>query len=323
MAAPLSVSLDSIIAIPHSQLFVQIRIILILNWTTIIEMNKKTVSKPALLLIILIAITLGSLTSCTLITKQPQAEVIPAVPEPLAQNLGYEILATLPHDPTCYTQGLVIDEGVFYESCGLYGQSSLRKVDPNSGTVQSETELDASYFAEGLVLLDDKLYQLTWKENTGFIYDANTLELLRTFHYQTQGWGLTTDGSALILSDGTNTLYWLDPGTMQVLRQVNVSYQGQPVEYLNELEYINGTIFANIYLTNSIVAINPDDGIVISLIDLNGLRPDQDLAMQGEVLNGIAYDKFNDKLYLTGKNWPNLYEIRLVPQNLSTPTTPQ
>ena len=286
-------------------------------------MNVKTISKPALLLIILIAISLGGLTSCTLLTKQPQAEVIPAVPDPLAQNLGYEILATLPHDPACYTQGLVIDEGIFFESCGLYGQSSLRKVDPTSGVVQAETELDTSYFAEGLVLLEGKLYQLTWNENTGFVYDANTLELLRTFNYQTEGWGLTTDGSALILSDGSNTLYWVDPGTMQVVRQVNVSYQGQPVEYLNELEYINGTIFANIYLTDTIVAIDPNDGSVVSLIDLTGLRPEQNLGMQGEVLNGIAYDSINDKLYLTGKNWPNLYEVRLLPKTTATPTTPQ
>lgn len=286
-------------------------------------MDKKTALKPALLLIIMIAIILGSIPSCTLLTKEPQAEVIPAVPEPLAQNLGYEILATLPHDPTCYTQGLVIADGIFYESCGLYSQSSLRKVDPISGDVQAEAELAATFFAEGLVLLEGKLYQLTWKENTGFVYDASTLELLRTFNYQTEGWGLTTDGSALILSDGTNTLYWLDPGTMQVVRQVNVSYQGQSVEYLNELEYINGLIFANIYMTDSIVTINPEDGGVISLIDLTGLRPEQNQAMQGEVLNGIAYDAINDKLYLTGKNWPSLYEIRLVPQSLSTPTTPQ
>ena len=286
-------------------------------------MNVKTISKPTLLLIILIAISLGGLISCTLFIQQPQDEIIPAVPDPLAQNLGYEILATLPHDPACYTQGLVIDEGVFFESCGLYGQSSLRKVDPTSGIVQAETELDTSYFAEGLVLLEGKLYQLTWKENSGFVYDANTLELLRTFNYQTEGWGLTTDGSALILSDGSNTLYWVDPGTMHVVRQVNVSYQGQPVEYLNELEYINGTIFANIYLTDTIVAIDPDDGSVVSLIDLTGLRPEQNLGMQGEVLNGIAYDSINDKLYLTGKNWPNLYEVRLLPKTTATPTTPQ
>jgi glutamine cyclotransferase len=292
------------------------------NWTTIIRMDKKMVFKRTSLWIILIAILIGGLTSCILEPKEPQAEVIPAVPEPLAQTLSYEILNTLPHDPTCYTQGLVIEDGVFYESCGLYGQSSLRKVEPASGVVQAESDLGANYFAEGLVLLDGKLYQLTWQENTGFVYGASTLEPISTFHYQTQGWGLTTDGSALILSDGSNTLYWLDPGSMQVLRQVNVSYEGQPVEYLNELEYINGTLFANIYLTDTIVAIDPKDGRVISLIDLTGLRPEQNLTMQGEVLNGIAYDDQNDKLYVTGKNWPNLYEIRLVPQSLSTPTTP-
>ena len=199
----------------------------------------------------------------------------------------------------------------------------MRKVDPADGSVLAEVALDPKYFAEGLVLLDGKLYQLTWQENTGFIYDADTLEHLSSFHYQTQGWGLTTDGSALILSDGTNTLYWLDPGTMQVVRQVRVSYQGQPVEYLNELEFIKGTIFANIYLTDTIAAIDPQDGNVLSLIALSGLRPEQNLSVHGEVLNGIAYDSLNDRLFLTGKNWANLYEVRLVPKELSTPTTQQ
>jgi glutamine cyclotransferase len=286
-------------------------------------MDKKISFKPATLLILIIAILIGGVIYYALRPKQPSAGVNPALPDPLTQNLNYEILATLPHDSTCYTQGLVIDEGIFYESCGLYGQSSLRKVDPATGTVQAETDLDASFFAEGLALLQGKLYQLTWRENTGFVYDASSLAQLRTFNYQTEGWGLTTDGSALILSDGTNTLYWLDPGTMQVVRQVNVSYQGQSVEYLNELEFINGLIFANVYLTDTIVAVNPDDGKVVSLIDLTGLRPEQNRAVQGEVLNGIAYDSINDKLYLTGKNWPNLYEVRLVPQSLLTPTTPQ
>ena len=286
-------------------------------------MDKKISFKPATLLILFIAILIGGVIYYALRPKEPSAEVTPAVPDPLTQNLSYEILATLPHDSTCYTQGLLIDNGIFYESCGLYGQSSLRLVDPATGTVQAETDLDASFFAEGLALLQDKLYQLTWRENTGFVYDASTFEQLRTFNYQTEGWGLTTDGSALILSDGTNTLYWLDPGTMQVVRQVNVSYQGQSVEYLNELEFINGLIFANIYLTDTIVAVNPDDGNVVSLIDLTGLRPEQNQSMQGEVLNGIAYDAINDKLYLTGKNWPSLYEIRLVPQSLPTPTKPQ
>jgi len=254
--------------------------------------------------------------------RQPLAKT-PAVPETLRQALSYELLATHPHDSACYTQGLVIDEGVFYESCGLYGKSSLRKVDPADGSVLAEVALDPKYFAEGLVLLDGKLYQLTWQENTGFIYDADTLEHLSSFHYQTQGWGLTTDGSALILSDGTNTLYWLDPGTMQVVRQVRVSYQGQPVEYLNELEFIKGTIFANIYLTDTIAAIDPQDGNVLSLIALSGLRPEQNLSLHGEVLNVIAYDSLNDRLFLTWKNWANLYEVRLVPKELSTPATQQ
>lgn len=275
------------------------------------------------LLIILAVIILGGIAYYVLRPEAQPADAIPAVPDPLVQNLGYEVLNTYPHDPACYTQGLLINAGLFYESCGLYGQSSLRKVDPASGEVLAESKLEDTYFAEGLVLLEGKLYQLTWRENTGFIYDAKNLELLGTFHYQTQGWGLTTDGSSLILSDGSNTLYWLDPGTMQVVRQVNVSYQQQSVEYLNELEYIDGIIFANIYLTDTIAAINPEDGSVVSLIDLTGLRPEQNRDVQGEVLNGIAYDSATGKLYVTGKNWPSLYEIRLLPQAEPTPTTAQ
>lgn len=275
------------------------------------------------LLIILAVIILGGIAYYVFRPEAQPTDAFPAVPDPLVQNLGYEVLNTYPHDPACYTQGLLINEGLFYESCGLYGQSSLRKVDPASGEVLAESKLEDTYFAEGLVLLEGKLYQLTWRENTGFIYDAKSLELLGTFHYQTQGWGLTTDGSSLILSDGSNTLYWLDPGTMQVVRQVNVSYQQQSVEYLNELEYINGIIFANIYLTDTIAAINPEDGSVVSLIDLTGLRPEQNRDVQGEVLNGIAYDSATGKLYVTGKNWPSLYEIRLLPQAEPTPTTAQ
>ena len=286
-------------------------------------MNQQKFRRLLPFVIVLTVVLLGiGLARAIRSGRQPLAKT-PAVPETLTQALSYELLATHPHDSACYTQGLVIDEGVFYESCGLYGKSSLRKIDPADGSVLAEVALDPKYFAEGLVLLDGKLYQLTWQENTGFIYDADTLEHLSSFHYQTQGWGLTTDGSALILSDGTNTLYWLDPGTMQVVRQVRVSYQGQPVEYLNELEFIKGTIFANIYLTDTIAAIDPQDGNVLSLITLPGLRPEQNLSVHGEVLNGIAYDSLNDRLFLTGKNWANLYEVRLVPKELSTPTTQQ
>lgn len=286
-------------------------------------MDKQKYRRLLPFMILLAAILLGiGLARAIRSGRQPLAKT-PVVPETLRQALDYELLATHPHDSACYTQGLVIDEGIFYESCGLYGKSSLRKVDPTDGSVLAEVALDPKYFAEGLVLLDGKLYQLTWQENTGFVYDADTLEHLSSFHYQTQGWGLTTDGSALILSDGTNTLYWLDPGTMQVVRQVRVSYQGQPVEYLNELEFIKGTIFANIYLTDTIAAIDPQDGNVLSLIALSGLRPEQNLSVHGEVLNGIAYDSLNDKLFLTGKNWANLYEVRLVPKDLSTPATQQ
>ncbi len=286
-------------------------------------MTNRIDSKFKSLLTILIVIVLGGVAFYSLRPKLTRSVTPPAVPEPLAPLLGYEIVNTYPHDPSCYTQGLLIKNGVFYESCGLYEQSSLRKVEPETGKVLAESNLDASYFAEGLTLLDGKLYQLTWQENTGFVYNAQNLEALETFHYQTQGWGLTTDGSALLLSDGSNTLFWLDPTTFQVVRQVKVTYQQQPVEHLNELEYIKGMVFANIYLTDTVAVINPEDGSVVSLIDLSGLRPEQNLKVQGEVLNGIAYDDQTDKLYVTGKNWPLLYEIRLISNAVPTPAKPR
>lgn len=286
-------------------------------------MTNRIDSKFKSLLTILIVIVLGGVAFYSLRPKLTRSVSLPAVPEPLAPLLGYEIVNTYPHDPFCYTQGVLIKNGVFYESCGLYDQSSLRKVEPETGKVLAESNLDASYFAEGLTLLDGKLYQLTWQENTGFVYNAQNLEALETFHYQSQGWGLTTDGSALLLSDGSNTLFRLDPTTFQVVRQVKVTYQQQPVERLNELEYIKGMVFANIYLTDTVAVINPEDGSVVSLIDLSGLRPEQNLKVQGEVLNGIAYDDQTDKLYVTGKNWPLLYEIRLISNAVPTPAKPQ
>lgn len=273
-------------------------------------------------------ITLGVLVLSMLLAAACQdfrsdpVPTAPVLPE-LGETAGYTIVAEYPHDPGCYTQGLLVEGDVYYESCGRYGESNLRKVDLTSGEVQVEVPLDAQYFAEGMTAIGDLLYQVTWQENTGFIYNKADLSPVGTFNYTTQGWGLASDGSALILSDGTNSLYWHDPATMYLIRMVNVSLDEQPVENLNELEYIDGKVFANIYLTDFIVRIDPETGEVLTLMDLGGLRPEENFADPGEVLNGIAYDSATGRLFVTGKHWDTLYEIQLVNQTgVPTATTP-
>ena len=206
---------------------------------------------------------------------------------------------------------MVYADGYFYESTGLYGKSTLRKVEPATGKVVQELKLEDQYFAEGLALYEDQLYQLTWKEHTGFIYDK-AFALLGSFSYPTEGWGLTTDGNSLILSDGSATLYFLDPQTLQTTRTVQVSQAGQPVEQLNELEYIQGEVYANIWYQDVIVRIDPSSGQVLGQIDLSSLREGENAPDPADVLNGIAYDTKESRLFVTGKNWPYVYEIALV-----------
>ena len=240
-----------------------------------------------------------------------------SIPKNLGANASITVLAKFPHDPAAFTQGLLYADGLFYESAGLYGQSTLRKVDPETGAVLLEKRLDAQYFAEGLALLEGKLYQLTWKENTGFIYDPQDFRQLGAFSYPTEGWGLTTDGSSLILSDGSATLYFLDPQTLQTTRALQVSLDGAPLDRLNELEYIRGEIYANIWYTDLIARIDPTSGEVVGVIDCGSLRDGEGAPAPNDVLNGIAYDARGDRLYLTGKNWPWIYEVSL--QSAQTP----
>ena len=240
-----------------------------------------------------------------------------SIPKNLGANASITVLAKFPHDPAAFTQGLLYADGLFYESAGLYGQSTLRKVDPETGAVLLEKRLDAQYFAEGLALLEGKLYQLTWKENTGFIYDPQDFRQLSTFSYPTEGWGLTTDGSSLILSDGSATLYFLDPQTLQTTRALQVSLDGAPLDRLNELEYIRGEIYANIWYKDLIARIDPTSGEVVGVIDCGSLRDGEGAPGPNDVLNGIAYDARGDRLYLTGKNWPWIYEVSL--RSVQTP----
>jgi len=230
---------------------------------------------------------------------------------------GYKVIHTYPHDKTSYTQGLVVRDGVFYESAGQYGQSDLRKVDIATGKVLQKMPVDKKYFAEGLVDWHDTLIQLSWQEQTGFVYDLKTLGFRQTFRYSGQGWGLTHDGKRLILSDGTleGGLRFFDPATFLETGRVVVKDNGIPVSNLNELEYIGGEVWANVYMTDRIARINPATGAVTGWIDLTGLlRPVERPRDSGGVLNGIAYDAQTKRLFVTGKLWPKLFEITLVPK---------
>lgn len=221
-----------------------------------------------------------------------------------------EVVAEYPHDTESYTQGLFFRDGRMYESTGQFGLSTFREVDLATGEALSRMDFSDEYFVEGSVMLGDNLYILTWTNRKAFVYDANTLKYKSTWSYPREGWGITTDGKQLIASDGSSNLYFMDEN-FAPLRKVGVKLEGRPVRFLNELEYIDGKIWANVYTTDTIVIINPKDGRVEAVVDCAGLLPRKYYKPSTDVLNGIAYDKKADKIYLTGKNWPKLYEIRL------------
>ncbi len=228
------------------------------------------------------------------------------------QRYTYNVVNIYPHDNNAFTQGLVFENGVLYESTGLYGQSTLRQVELEKGKILQSFTLPDQFFGEGITIFGDKIIQLTWQSNKGFVYDKFSFDLLREFSYRTEGWGITFDGSQLIMSDGTATLYFLSTETFEIARQIDV-YDTGPVTKLNELEYIKGEVYANIWKEEKIAIINPQTGQVRAWIDLSGI---QDLENQntGDVLNGIAYDTKEDRLFVTGKKWSNLFEIELIPQ---------
>lgn len=222
-----------------------------------------------------------------------------------------KVVAEYVHDDSAYTQGLSFDGDRFIETTGQFGESSIRLVDLKSGTVLRKLSFSDKYFAEGSVVLDGKLYILTWLNKVAFVYDAATLEYEKTYSYPREGWGLTTDGVRLIASDGSSRLYFLDKDLKQT-GSVNVTMDGRPVKYLNELEWIGSKVWANVYMTDMIVIINPENGVVESVIDCSGLLPRKLRTRKTDVLNGIAQDPATGKIYLTGKYWPRLYEIELV-----------
>lgn len=226
---------------------------------------------------------------------------------------GYQIIHTYPHDPQAFTQGLIFVDGHLYESTGLNGRSSLRMVDLATGQVLQKHDLPDKYFGEGLTDRGSTLIQLTWTSHIAFVYDRFSFSLLRTFHYAGEGWGLTHDETQLILSDGTSYLRFLDPKTFRVTRRLHVvDESGHPINNLNELEYLHGEIYANIWQTDEIVRISPRTGKILGRIDLASIIDKRELEGNGAVLNGIAYDSVNDRLFVTGKLWPKLFEIKVV-----------
>lgn len=228
---------------------------------------------------------------------------------------AYEIVNTWPHDRDAYTQGLVFHEGKLLESTGQEGRSSLRLVETQTGKVLKKADVPRPYFAEGITLFKGRVYQLTWQHQLGFIYDADSFEKLGEFSYRGEGWGLTNDGNSLIMSDGTNRIRFLDPDNFQVSRTISVLEGVTPVDRLNELEYVQGEIYANIWHKDRVARIEPQTGRLIGWIDLAGLRALSDAKDNESVLNGLAYDETNDRLYVTGKLWPKLFEIRVKRSN--------
>ena len=225
----------------------------------------------------------------------------------------YKVVNTFAHDPKAFTQGLVFDEGFLYEGTGLNGSSELRKVELETGKVLQIHKLSEEFFGEGITIFGDRIIQLTYQSNIGFVYNKKTFELLREFSYPTEGWGLTHNGEYLIMSDGTPMLYFLDPENFKQSRKIMILDQDSPVWGLNELEYIDGQIYANVWPTERIVKIDPETGKVIGWIDMEGILDTQNHSEPVDVFNGIAYDPTNRRLFVTGKFYPKLFEIKLIP----------
>ncbi|PWK86821.1 glutaminyl-peptide cyclotransferase [Fulvimonas soli] len=227
---------------------------------------------------------------------------------------GYRVVRSYPHDTGAYTEGLFYRDGHFYESTGTVGQSSIRKVDPATGEAVQRRNLPPPDYGEGIVAWKNRLYELTWQSQHGYIYDLATFAPLGSFTYPGEGWALTTDGTRLYMSDGTPDIRVLDPVTLDETARIRVTADGQPLANLNELEWVKGELYANVWLTDRIARIDPKSGRVTAWIDLAGLapKPDETADPTNDVLNGIAYDAARDRLFVTGKRWPKIYEIELV-----------
>ena len=235
---------------------------------------------------------------------------VPAAP----REYTYRVKAVYPHATDAYTQGLQYVDGTLWEGTGQHGASRVMKTDLGTGRTELFARLPRSEFGEGITLLDGRLYYLTWQSNTAHVYDVATGRHLRDFRYPGEGWGLTTDGERLYLSDGTESIHVLDPETFRRERRITVPREGEPVRFLNELEWIDGRIWANVYTTDQIIIIDPATGTVEGVVDLTGLLPQEDRTRQTDVLNGIAWDAAGGRIFVTGKNWPKLFEIEILPK---------
>ena len=214
------------------------------------------------------------------------------------------IIKKYKHDPSAFTQGLVYQNDHFFESTGGWGSSEIRKINKHTGKVINFNKLQSKYFGEGLTIYDNKIFQVTWKSNKGFVYDINNFKLLDDFKIYGQGWGLTNDGKSLILSDGSEKIYYLNPKNFEIEKTISVSINGNKLIYINELEFIRGEIWANIWKSNDIITVNPLSGVVTSIFDISKISEQTEIE---DVANGIAWDKVNDKIFITGKNWNFIY----------------
>jgi glutamine cyclotransferase len=230
------------------------------------------------------------------------------------RQYGYQVVHVYPHDRNAFTQGLEFRAGFLYEGTGLNAHSALRKVKLETGEVVQQISLSPEYFGEGITVINQQIIELTWRTETGFVYDQNSFRRQRSFSYPGEGWGLANDGTQIYMSDGTPQIRVWDPVTLQEKRRITVRDGGAPVTYLNELEWVRGEIYANVWQTDRIVRISPTDGRVLGWVDLSGILPAADRTEHVDVLNGIAYDVLGDRLFVTGKLWPKLFEIKIVPK---------
>jgi len=225
--------------------------------------------------------------------------------------LDYILIKSFPHDTSAFTQGLVYHEGYLYEGTGLRGKSSIRKVNSKTGNIEKSFKLPKKYFGEGITILKDKIYQLTWKSNIGFVYDLKSFDLINEFYYPFEGWGITTDGKELILSDGSSSLYFMDPETFGIRKKLQVFDRKTPIKRINELEFIDGNIYANVWLTNKVAVISPQSGKVLYWVNFRGLLKKESNTQRVDVMNGIAYDNVSKRIFVTGKLWPKIFEIKI------------
>jgi glutaminyl-peptide cyclotransferase len=232
---------------------------------------------------------------------------------PPAPQYGFRVVKTYPHDRSAFTQGLEYRDGFLYEGTGQVGRSTLRKVKLETGQVLQSFDLPQPFFGEGITVMPQQILQLTWQSQTGFIYDKTNFRVVKSFSYSGEGWGMTNDGKQIYMSDGTAQIRVWDPASLKEIKRINVSDMGKPVTQLNELEFVRGEIWANVWQTDRIARISPGDGRVLGWIDLTDILPKAERSNSDAVLNGIAYDAATDRIFVTGKLWPKLFEIKLTP----------